>query len=83
MTTTSDAAQRASSLLAETGAWEGVLEQLRAEGFSKTDSIRATVERLGVSLSEAKAIVHDSETWSDRRAADDDFHDDVEEAVSR
>jgi ribosomal protein L7/L12 len=54
-----------------------VLTQLREEGFSQAQSIKATVERLGVSLTEAKKIVHLGAAW-----ADDSFHEALDEAAS-
>lgn len=65
------------------GIWDDVLEQLRREGFSKTDSIKATVERLGVSLAVAKDTVHQSAAWADVHTAHDGFHADLEAAARK
>ncbi len=56
METPPDSSNRASELLRDFGIWDTLLEQLRAEGFSQAQSLKATVERLGVSLAEAKKI---------------------------
>lgn len=63
--------QRATALWAGGDRWEKILATLRSEGYSKVDSIRATVELLRLPLSEAKWVVHNSETWSDARDRDD------------
>jgi hypothetical protein len=53
---------------------EEVLRYLRSNGFSVLDSIKVTMRLTGVSLAEAKQVVHTSEAWSDRRAMHDAFH---------
>ena len=58
-----------------------VLRLLRANGFTMIDSIKATMELKGVSVAEAKEIVHASGAWSDRREAHDAFHRALEETV--
>jgi hypothetical protein len=55
--------------------WDAILENLRAEGFSKIDCIRATVEVLRLPLADAKRLVHESRAWADRRDQDDQWHD--------
>jgi hypothetical protein len=55
--------------------WDAILGRLRAEGFSKIECIRATVELLRLPLGEAKRVVHDSQTWADVRERDDEWHD--------
>ena len=74
MGTPCDASGRAADLLNELGLWDTVLERLRSEGFSQTESIKATVERLGLRLPEAKRIVHLSSAWSDVRSGNESFH---------
>jgi hypothetical protein len=81
MSTTADASRRASDLLTEFDLWDTVLTQLREEGFSQAQSIRATVERLDVSLTEAKKIVHLA-AWADVRSENDSFHEALDEAAS-
>lgn len=65
---------RARDVWTETGSWEATLTVLRDEGFTKVQSVRATVEILGKPLGEAKALVHESAAWVDRRGQDDEFH---------
>ena len=66
-----DATTRASGLAYELVDWNAVLTALRAEGFSKIDCIRATVEVRQVPLQVAKRLVHESEAWRDIRGRDD------------
>ena len=72
--TTTAVSSRARDVLDDTGSWEATLRVLRDEGFTKVDSVRATVEVLGKPLDEAKALVHESQTWADRRQQDEAFH---------
>lgn len=81
MSTTPDASRRGGDLLTGLHLWDTVLEALREEGFSQTQSIKATVERLGVSSAEAKKIVHLSEAWADIRSDNDSFHRELDEAA--
>lgn len=69
------ATKRAAALWAEGHRWDEVLSALRAEGRSKNDAIRATVEVLRLSLSAAKHLVHRSEAWLDAREPDERWHD--------
>ena len=48
---------------------------LRLVGLSKVESIRALTQHKGLALSDAKALVHTSETWSGVRDQDDRLHD--------
>ncbi|MDE0803658.1 MAG: hypothetical protein OSA99_10075 [Acidimicrobiales bacterium] len=82
MSATSDASRRAGDLLTDLHLWDTVLEQLREEGFSQAQSIKATVERLGVPLADAKQIVHLSAAWADRRSSNDEFHRSLDDAAS-
>jgi hypothetical protein len=70
-----EATERATALWDEGARWNEILASLRAEGFSKVDCIRATVEILRLPLVDAKRIVHESQAWADRRETDDQFHD--------
>lgn len=81
MNATADASRRAGDLLIDLHLWNTVLEALREEGYSQTQSIKATVDRLGVSSAEAKKIVHLSETWADGRSDNDSFHRELDEAA--
>jgi hypothetical protein len=75
------ATERATALWNGGARWDEILESLRAEGFSKVDCIRATVEILRLPLADAKRIVHESRAWADRRERDDEeFHDTLEAA---
>lgn len=69
---------RAKQLWDEGGRWDEILVGLRAEGFSKADCIRATVEVLRLPLADAKRLVHESRAWADRRELDDHFHEVLE-----
>lgn len=51
------------------------------KGFSQAQSVKATVERLGVPLAEAKKIVHLTDAWADVRAENDSFHQGLDEAA--
>lgn len=66
---------RANALWAHGDRWDEILATLRAEGYSKVDSIKATVELLRLPLAEAKRVVHDSTTWSDAKARDEPWQD--------
>jgi len=60
---------------------EDILTYLRNEGCSKIDSIVVLHEVLGISLGDAKGLVHCSSTWRDVREQDDAFHDQLIEAL--
>ncbi|MDQ1539139.1 MAG: hypothetical protein QOE58_3532 [Actinomycetota bacterium] len=66
---------RAASLWDDGARWDAILATLRAEGFTKVDCIKATVELLRLPLADAKRVVHDSQTWADVRGRDDEWHD--------
>ncbi len=70
--------ERATAMWDDGARWDEILETLRAEGFSKVESIRATVEILRLPLADAKRLVHESRAWADRRAEDDRLHEDLE-----
>lgn len=72
--TTIAVSSRARDVLDETGSWEATLAVLRSEGFTKVQSVRATVDVVGKPLDEAKALVHESAAWVDRRGSDEAFH---------
>ncbi|MGH9156674.1 MAG: hypothetical protein ACRD1K_12750 [Acidimicrobiales bacterium] len=69
------ATERASVLWQAGERWDVILGALRAEGFSKVDCIRATVEQLRLPLADAKRVVHESAAWADVRRDDDDWHE--------
>ena len=66
---------RAARLWDDGARWDAILATLRAEGFTKVDCIKATVELLRLPLADAKRVVHDSQTWADARGRDDEWHD--------
>ncbi len=67
--------ERANTLWSHGDRWDEILATLRAEGYSKIDSIKATAELLRLPLAEAKWVVHNSATWSDAMARDDAWQD--------
>lgn len=66
---------RAASLWDDGARWDAILATLRAEGFTKVDCIKATVELLRLPLADAKRVVHNNQTWADVRGRDDGWHD--------
>ncbi len=69
---------RAKGMWDEGGRWDEILVRLRAEGFSKVDCIRATVEILHLPPTDAKRVVHESRAWADRRELDGEVHEVLE-----
>jgi hypothetical protein len=57
-----------------------LVAEMRAEGFGKIDSIKFLREFGGVTLGQAKDIVHLSPAWADRYESDEAFHDAAEAA---
>jgi ribosomal protein L7/L12 len=72
---------RAASLWEDGARWDAILATLRAEGFTKVDCIKATVELLRLPLADAKRVVHDSDSWADVRGPDDEWHDSLVAAL--
>lgn len=62
--------------------WSTILRQLRADGFSPVESIKATRAVLHVSLGEAKDIVHRSSAWADLRNDFEALHEAAESAAA-
>jgi hypothetical protein len=60
---------------------EIVLGFLRERGFNKLDSIKALINATGMSLNDAKSIVHHSRAWQDTFARDEEFHASLLKAV--
>jgi len=54
---------------------------LRERGFNKLDSIKALISATGMSLGEAKNIVHHSRAWQDSFARDEEYHASLLKAV--
>ena len=67
--------ERAAALWQAGERWDAILGALRAEGFSKIDCIKATVDQLRLPLADAKRVVHDSAAWADVREHDDKLLD--------
>jgi uncharacterized protein YPO0396 len=69
--------------LSDNGAdFEGLIAYLRSAGCWKIDSIAILRETLGISLSDAKQLVHRSSTWRDLRGQDDALHDEIIDALA-
>jgi hypothetical protein len=60
---------------------ELVLSFLRERGVDKLDSTYAMASLLAKSVSEAKALVDDSQTWSDQYDEDEKFRNAAREAL--
>ncbi len=79
--------ERAASLWQAGERWDAILGALRAEGYSKVDCIKATVDQLRLPLADAKRVVHESAAWADVRQEDDQWHEqlaaDAEPALPR
>jgi ribosomal protein L7/L12 len=63
--------------------WNEVLAQLRADGFTPSESIKITRAVLRVGLGEAKEIVHNSAAWVDLRDRFEQLHDSAEVAANQ
>ncbi|EGF93229.1 hypothetical protein ABI_16690 [Asticcacaulis biprosthecium C19] len=50
------------------------VEDLKASGHSIVDTIRCLVEIHGLTLKDAKALVHHSPAWAGERIAHEAFH---------
>jgi len=61
---------------------DDILTRLRADGATPVGCIRVLTETHGLSLAEAKPVVHDSPAWADQRAAHDELHADLARALS-
>lgn len=66
-------AERVRALLAGCADCEEFIARLRREGASKAATVYAIRQAAGVSLDEAKRLVHDSDAWADRRQADEEL----------
>jgi len=62
---------------------DSVVGCLRTSGCSKIDSIAVLNTTYGIGLAEAKKIVHFSPDWADTRASDENFHESIEDAVTK
>ena len=69
-------------LMREGRSQDDVLAQLRANGGSVVDSIKALMDGAGLSLAAAKQAVHFSPAWADQREQNEAFHDAIEEILN-
>jgi len=60
---------------------EAVLRGLRGAGASVIDSLKVVRQVYGISLEEAKPLVHLSDAWADLRQAHDELHRSILEAL--
>ena len=67
-------ASHARKLLEAGENYDVVLAFLRAEGVTKLDSIKLFCEVAGLSLLDAKRLVHNSDVWTDSFQRDEKFH---------
>jgi ribosomal protein L7/L12 len=73
---------RARKLLEAGENYDVVLAFLRAEGVTKLDSIKLFCEVAGLSLLDAKRLVHNSDVWTDSFQRDENFHASLLKAVA-
>lgn len=62
---------------------EEILRSLRLRGATKAESMRLPIELSGLTSEEAKLAVRWSDTWQDVRAADEEVHATIEDAVKQ
>ena len=55
--------------------WEPILQHLRAQGCGIIDCIKIVRHITNCTLRDAKVLVHESEAWSDLRAQNEEFHE--------
>ncbi len=65
------------------GDLEVLLFELRKRGADKIDSIKVLKSAMGLSMPQAKSLVDRSDTWSDRYAQDQAFHQMAREVASK
>jgi len=75
--------ETAGRMLSDGYAVENILALLREHGLSKTASIKALMDLQGLTLAEAKRVVHLSPTWQDVYKRDEALHDVLAEAVEQ
>ena len=73
----------ASKHLQSGGDLEVLLFELRKRGADKIDSIKVLKSAMGLSMLQAKSLVDRSDTWSDRYAQDQAFHQMAREVASK
>jgi len=59
-----------------------ILGFLREKGFNKIASIKTLVKATGISLGNAKEIVHHSRVWQDLYERDEEFHEQLSNLVA-
>jgi ribosomal protein L7/L12 len=69
------------TLLASCSNLDDVISRMRSLGLNKIECIKVIRAHLGVSLGEAKDIVHLSPAWADRFDSDNALHDAFEQAA--
>ena len=65
------------------GNLEVLLFDLRKRGADKIDSIKVLKSAMELSMPQAKSLVDRSDTWSDRYAQDQAFHQMAQEVASK
>ena len=73
--------RRCHELLSQGATMEELIAMLRESGCMKMESIKMMRTVTGMSLREAKAAVHLSETWADVRESHDRIHDQLCDAL--
>ena len=63
------------AMLVEGCVIDDVISFLRKKGCSRINSIKAVMRLRGVTLAQAKEIVHSSKAWEDARENAEDLHD--------
>lgn len=76
------ALQGAQSLIDGGENMESALRYMRSAGLSQIECVKAVKSLMGGNLGQAKEIVHFSETWSDMRAYQEQFHKDLSDGLS-
>ena len=62
---------------------EKVLDYLRRNNYSKTQSMILLTEIMDVNLGKAKEIVHFSQAWQEEREAHEQFHELIEKFLEQ
>lgn len=62
---------------------EALLCELRQKGADKIDCIRIVKASMNLTMAQSKSLVDRSDTWSDRYANDQHFHEAVREVAEK
>ncbi len=73
-----EAVDEGRKMLRDNGSIDDVLSLWRTNGLTILHSIQALRHLTDRSLTNAKEVVHNSQTWSDLREANDRFHNELE-----